>query len=86
MTMSLSNTVRQFESLINLSILAFYFQNMQISTVYEDLVSSVFVQVSGNEDLSSNIVRSKIKKKENLFGFYKVYIKTHLKSFWYFWN
>ena len=61
MTMSQSNTVRQFESLINLSILVFNFQNMQISTVYEDLVSSVFVQVSGNEDSSSNIVRSKIK-------------------------
>ena len=63
MTMSQSNTVRQFESLINLSILVFNFQNMQISTVYEDLVSSVFSQVSGNEDLSSNIVRSKIKQK-----------------------
>ena len=61
MTMSQSNTVRQFESLINLPILVFNFQNMQISTVYEDLVNSVFVQVSGNEDLSSNIVRSKIK-------------------------
>ena len=61
MTMSQSNTVRQFESLINLSILVFNFQNMQISTVYEDLVNSVFVQVSGNEDSSSNIVRSKIK-------------------------
>ena len=61
MTMSQSNTVRQFESLINLSILAFNFQNLQISTVYEDLVNSVFVQVSGNEDSSSNIVRSKIK-------------------------
>ena len=61
MTMSQSNTVRQFESLINLSILVFNFQNLQISTVYEDLVNSVFVQVSGNEDLSSNIVRSKIK-------------------------
>ena len=61
MTMSQSNTVRQFESLINFSILVFNFQNMQISTVYEDLVNSVFVQVSGNEDSSSNIVRSKIK-------------------------
>ena len=63
MTISQSNTVRQFESLINLSILAFNFQNLQISTVYEDLVNSVFSQVSGNEDSSSNIVRSKIKKK-----------------------
>ena len=63
MTMSQSNTVRQFESLINLSILVFNFQNLQISTVYEDLVNSVFSQVSGNEDLSSNIVRSKIKQK-----------------------
>ncbi|MFS7909138.1 hypothetical protein Hanom_Chr01g00091251 [Helianthus anomalus] len=63
MTMSQSNTVRQFESLINLSILVFNFQNMQISTVYEDLVNSVFVQVSGNEDSSPNIVRSKIKQK-----------------------
>ena len=63
MTMSQSNTVRQFESLINLSILVSNFQNLQISTVYEDLVSSVFSQVSGNEDLSSNIVRSKIKQK-----------------------
>ena len=63
MTMSQSNTVRQFESLINLSILVSNFQNLQISTVYEDLVNSVFVQVSGNEDSSSNIVRSKIKQK-----------------------
>ena len=63
MTMSQSNTVRQFESLINLSILNSNFQNLQILTVYEDLVSSVFSQVSGNEDLSSNIVRSKIKQK-----------------------
>ena len=63
MTMSQSNTVRQFESLTNLSILVFNFQNLQISTVYEDLVSSVFSQVSGNEDSSSNIVRSKIKQK-----------------------
>ena len=64
MTMSQSNTVRQFESLINFfQILNSNFQNMQISTVYEDLVSLVFVQVSGNEDLSSNIVRSKIKQK-----------------------
>ena len=60
MTMSQSNTVRQFESL-NLSFLVSNFQNLQISTVYEDLVNSVFVQVSGNEDSSSNIVRSKIK-------------------------
>ncbi len=58
MTMSQSNTVRQFESLINLLILVF---NLQISTVYEDLVNSVFTQVSGNEDSSSNIVRLKIK-------------------------
>ena len=63
MTMSQSNTVRQFESLINLSVLVSNFQNLQISTVYEDLVNSVFSQVSGNEDLSSNIVRSKIKQK-----------------------
>ncbi|MFS7959622.1 hypothetical protein Hanom_Chr08g00693231 [Helianthus anomalus] len=63
MTMFQSNTVRLFESLINLSILVFNFQNMQISTVYEDLVNSVFVQISGNEDSSSNIVRSKIKQK-----------------------
>ncbi|KAJ0936497.1 hypothetical protein HanRHA438_Chr03g0131911 [Helianthus annuus] len=61
MTMSQSNTVRQFESLLNLSILVFNLQNLKISTVYEDLVNSVFVQVSGNEDSSSNIVRSKIK-------------------------
>ena len=61
MTMSQSNTVRQFESFTNLSILVSNFQNLQISTVYEDLVNSVFVQVSGNEDSSSNIVRSKIK-------------------------
>ncbi|MFS7970367.1 hypothetical protein Hanom_Chr09g00820171 [Helianthus anomalus] len=61
MTMFQSNTVRQFESLINLSILVFNFQNLQISTVYEDLVDLVFIQVSGNEDSSSNIVRSKIK-------------------------
>ena len=63
MTMFQSNTVWQFESLINLSVLVSNFQNLQISTVYEDLVSSVFSQVSGNEDLSSNIVRSKIKQK-----------------------
>ena len=50
MTMSQSNTVRQFESLMNLSILVSNFQNLQISTAYEDLVNSVFVQVSGNED------------------------------------
>ncbi|MFS7993616.1 hypothetical protein Hanom_Chr12g01096191 [Helianthus anomalus] len=55
-----SNTVRQFESLINLSILDFNFQNLQILTIYEDLVNSVFVQVSRNEDSRSNIVRSKI--------------------------
>ena len=61
MTMSQSNTVRQFESLINLSILIPNFQNLQISTVYEDLVNSVFSQVSGNEDSSSNILRSKIR-------------------------
>ncbi|MFS7922584.1 hypothetical protein Hanom_Chr03g00250811 [Helianthus anomalus] len=61
MTMFQSNTVRQFESLINLSILVLTFRNLQISTVYEDLVNSVFVQVSGNEDSRSNIVRSKIR-------------------------
>ena len=42
MTMSQSNTVRQFESLINLSIFRFFifnFQNLQILTVYEDLAN-----------------------------------------------
>ncbi|MFS7942565.1 hypothetical protein Hanom_Chr06g00489851 [Helianthus anomalus] len=61
MTIFQSNTVRQFESLSNLSILVFNFQNFQILTVYEDLVTLVFVQVSGNEDSRSNIVQSKIK-------------------------
>ncbi|MFS8003650.1 hypothetical protein Hanom_Chr13g01216391 [Helianthus anomalus] len=61
MTMSQSNTVQQFESLTNLSILEFNFPNLQISTVYVDLVNSVFNQVSGNEDSRSNIVPSKIK-------------------------
>ena len=63
MTMFQSTTVRQFESLTNLSILVFNFQNLQILTVYEDLDNLVFIQVSGNEDLRSNIVQSKIRQK-----------------------
>ncbi|MFS7931899.1 hypothetical protein Hanom_Chr04g00361441 [Helianthus anomalus] len=61
MTMFQSNTVRQFESLIKFINFSFQLSKLANFDCYEDLVKSVFVQVSGNEDSSSNIVRSKIK-------------------------
>ena len=68
MTMSQSNTVRQFESLVNLSVLVSNFQNLQISTVYEDLVSFGF--------------RSGFRQRRLELQHRTIENKAEIKSFW----